>query len=196
MQKNNITTEVIIQTAAKISNEIGLNSLSLKDIAEELNIKSPSLYNHVSGLDEIKEKLMLYGWKQVEDIMIDSVIGYAGYEALKNMCYSFYEYAKENKGVFSSMLWYNKFETIENEKATRRTFEMMFKILRPLKISDDKINHIIRTLRSFLEGFALLVNNNAFGNPISIDESFDISLEIILNGIRTLGENKWMSILI
>lgn len=189
MQKNSITTEIIIETAAKLSNRTGLDSLSLKDIAEELNIKSPSLYNHVSGLDEIKEKLMIYGWKQVEDKMIDSVIGYAGYEALENMCYSFYEYAKENKGVFSAMLWYNKFETTENKNATTRLFDMMFKILRPLEISDDKINHIIRTLRSFLEGFALLVNNNAFGNPISIDDSFKFSLEIILNGIRTLGEN-------
>lgn len=51
---------------------------------------------------------------------------------------------------------------------------------------DDNINHIIRTLRSFLEGFSLLVNNNAFGNPISIKESFDLSLEIIMNGIKSL----------
>ena len=48
------------------------------------------------------------------------------------------------------------------------------------------INHIVRTLRGFLEGFSLLVNNNAFGNPISIKESFDLSLEIIMNGIKSL----------
>ena len=53
-------------------------------------------------------------------------------------------------------------------------------------ISDENINHIIRTLRSFLEGFSLLVNNNAFGNPVSIEESFDLSLEIIMNGIKSL----------
>ena len=52
--------------------------------------------------------------------------------------------------------------------------------------TDENINHIIRTLRSFLEGFSLLVNNNAFGNPVSIKESFDLSLEIIINGIKTL----------
>ena len=40
--------------------------------------------------------------------------------------------------------------------------------------------------RFFLEGFSLLVNNNAFGNPISIKESFDLSLEIIMSGIKTL----------
>ena len=37
-----------------------LEKLSLKMIAEELDIKSPSLYNHISSLDDIKEKLMIY----------------------------------------------------------------------------------------------------------------------------------------
>ena len=58
--------------------------------------------------------------------------------------------------------------------------------MKTVNISDENINHIIRTLRSFLEGFSLLVNNNAFGNPVSIKERFDLSLEIIINGIKTL----------
>ena len=64
------------------------------------------------------------------------------------------------------------------------------KVMKSLNISDDNINHIIRTLRGFLEGFSLLVNNNAFGNPISIRESFDLSLEIIMNGIKSLEGEK------
>ena len=63
---------------------------------------------------------------------------------------------------------------------------MIYKVMKTVNISDENINHIIRTLRSFLEGFSLLVNNNAFGNPVSIKESFDLSLEIIINGIKTL----------
>ncbi len=39
---------------------------------------------------------------------------------------------------------------------------MIFKVMKTVNISDENINHIIRTLRSFLEGFSLLVNNNAF----------------------------------
>ena len=53
-------------------------------------------------------------------------------------------------------------------------------------ISDENINHIIRTLRGFLKVVSLLVNNKAFGNQISIKESFDLSLEIIMNGIKSL----------
>lgn len=178
---SNISRERIIETAANLSNKAGLENLSLKMIAEELKIKSPSLYNHVSSLDDIKKQLMLYGWKQIEKLTIEAAVGVTGYEALKNMCYAFY-----NKGIFTAMLWYNKYESIEKENATRKLFEMIFKVMKTVNISDENINHIIRTLRSFLEGFSLLVNNNAFGNPVSIKESFDLSLEIIINGIKTL----------
>ena len=178
---SNISRERIIETAANLSNKAGLENLSLKMIAEELKIKSPSLYNHVSSLDDIKKQLMLYGWKQIEKLTIEAAVGVTGYEALKNMCYAFYDYAINNKGIFTAMLWYNKYESIEKENATRKLFEMIFKVMKT-----ENINHIIRTLRSFLEGFSLLVNNNAFGNPVSIKESFDLSLEIIINGIKTL----------
>ena len=110
MSKNNINEEIIIETAASIVNEVGFENLSLKIIAEKLNIKSPSLYNHISSLDEIKSKLMVYGWKQMEERMIDSAAGVSGYEALRNMCNVFFDYATSNKGVFTAMLWYNKFE--------------------------------------------------------------------------------------
>ena len=186
MSKNSINDELIVETSAGIANKIGLNNLSLKIIAEELNIKSPSLYNHINSLEEIKQRLMVYGWKQMEEKMLDSAIGVSGYEALKNMCYAFYDYAINNKGVFTAMLWYNKYESVDKEKATTKLFNMIFKVMKPLDISDDNINHIIRTLRSFLEGFSLLVNNNSFGNPVSIKESFDLSLEIIMNGIKSL----------
>ena len=88
MSKNNISNELIITTSARLSNEVGLNNLSLKIIAEELNIKSPSLYNHISSLDEIKEKLMIYGWKELGEKATESAVGVAGYEALRNMCYA------------------------------------------------------------------------------------------------------------
>ena len=102
------------------------------------------------------------------------------------MCDAFYDYTTSNKGVFQAMLWYNKFKSDEMANATTKLFSILHKILEPLNISSDNVEHIIRTLRSFLEGFSLLVNNNAFGNPISIKESFDLSLDIIINGIKSL----------
>lgn len=68
MSQNNINEQLIIETSASLVNKVGLTNLSLKLVAEELNIKSPSLYNHISSLEELKSKLMIYGWKCLRKI--------------------------------------------------------------------------------------------------------------------------------
>ena len=188
MGRIGVDVDKITETAAKIANEAGYENITLKMIADELGIKTPSLYNHIDGLEDVKRLLMIYGWKQMEERMIQSAIGVAGYDAIKAGCYAFYEYATENPGVFNAMLWYNKFQNEDTMEATSGLFVVLFKITFSLNISEENCNHIIRTLRGFLEGFSLLVNNGAFGNPISIAESFELSLNVLIEGMKTLEE--------
>lgn len=184
--KHGVSVDRIIEVSAKLSEEVGMENLTLKMIADELKIKSPSLYNHVVGLDDIKSKLMIYGWNQIESKMINAAAGVSGYDALRSMSSAFYDYAIRNKGIFNAMLWYNKYENEITKQTTSRLFDLLFKILTSLNISQENINHIIRTFRSFLEGYALLVNNNAFGHSLPVKKSFDLSVEIIINGIKCL----------
>lgn len=188
MARIGIDKNLIISRAAQMANEVGIENITLKMLADDLGIKSPSLYNHIAGLEDLKRQLMIYGWKQMEERILQSAIGIAGYEAIKAGCYAFYEYAIENPGVFNAMLWYNKFQSTENMEATSGLFTILVKITSSLNISEENCNHIIRTLRGFLEGFSLLVNNGAFGNPISIADSFEISLNVLIEGIKTLEE--------
>ena len=186
MARVGLDKNLIVERAAGLANERGLDNITLKVIADEFGVQTPSLYNHINSLDDLKKSLMLYGWKQLEAKLLLAVVGVSGYEALRAMCYAFYEYATGNPGVFNAMLWYNKFHDEETQNATKQLFGVLFKIMGTLNISDETINHLIRTFRSFLEGYALLVNNGAFGNPVSIKESFDLSVEILLTGIKNL----------
>lgn len=186
MARAGLDKNLVIERAARLANEAGLENITLKLIADEFNVQTPSLYNHIKSLDDLKKGLMLYGWKQLEEKLLLAVVGVSGYDALRAMCYAFYEYATENPGVFNAMLWYNKFQDEETLNATKRLFTVLFKIMGTLSIPDETINHLIRTFRGFLEGYALLVNNGAFGNPISIRESFNLSVKVLMAGVRCL----------
>ena len=188
MARNGLDTNMIISRAAQLVNEVGLENITLKMLADDLGIKSPSLYNHIGGLEDLKMQLMIYGWKEMEQRIIQSVIGISGYDAIRAGCYAFYEYATENPGIFNAMLWYNKFLNMDTMEATSGLFSVLFKVTSSFNISEENCNHIIRTLRGFLEGFSLLVNNKAFGNPISITESFVLSMNVLIEGIKTLEE--------
>ena len=102
------------------------------------------------------------------------------------MCYAFHEYAIENQGVFSTMLWYNQFENEQMNEVTSKMFSIFFKITKSLNISQDNCIHLVRMFRSFLEGFALLENHNAFGNTQLIKDSFELSIDILIEGAKKL----------
>ena len=186
MARMGLDKNAIIYRAAQLVNNVGIENITLKMLADDLNIQPPSLYNHIQGLEDLKKELMVYGWLQTEEKIIEAVAGIGGYEALEVACRTFLEYATANPGVFNAMLWYNKFESVETQNATAKLFSVAFKIASSLNISQENCVHLTRTFRSFLEGFALLVNNNAFGNPVSTKDSFEISLKVLIAGLKTL----------
>ena len=188
MAKKGLDKESVIAAAAELANEKGLDELSLKDLANRLEIRSPSLYNHISGLDELKREIMLYGWEQLGDEMLKAAEEHCGYDAIKAMCRAFYRYAAENKGVFGAMLWYNKYADEDSMNATVAMFSQLYKTLGEVGISREISEHLIRTLRGFLEGFSLLVNNGAFGHLADVNESFELSLDVLGEGMKAAAE--------
>ncbi len=51
--------EEIIKIAAKLFRDKGYNSVSMRDIAAEMDIKAASLYNHITGKQEILAAIVL-----------------------------------------------------------------------------------------------------------------------------------------
>lgn len=65
--KVGLDKKTIIEAAANMADERGIANVTLKVLATELGVKSPSLYKHFSGgLDELNKELMLYGWRLLE----------------------------------------------------------------------------------------------------------------------------------
>ena len=190
MARAGLDKNVVVEKAAQLSNELGIDNVQLKTLAESLNIQSPSLYNHIKGLDDLHHELMLYGWRNMEERMVRASDGVSGYTAWEAICRAFYEYATNNPGVFSAMLWYNKYQNDETQNVTKNLFSICFKITESLGISEENCNHLIRTFRAFLEGYVLLVNNNAFGHSLPVKKSFDISLKVLILGMKELEKEK------
>ncbi|MCI7768643.1 MAG: WHG domain-containing protein [Oscillospiraceae bacterium] len=191
MAKMGLDKAAVIERAALLANENGLESVTIKELADSLKVRSPSLYNHIASLDELKKELMLFGWRQAEERLVSSARGMEGYDAIRRMCREFYAYATENKGVFSAMLWYNKYTDESSMSATSGLFSAIYESMESIGISRERAEHLIRTLRGFLEGYSLLVNNGAFGHPANIDESFEISLDILIEGIKETEAKKY-----
>lgn len=184
MARIGLDEKKVVKKAAELANQKGMSYVTMKTLAEYLGIKTPSLYNHVQSQDDLYEKIMIYGWMQISDRIMNAANDLHGEDALRTFSQVFFQYAIENKGIFEAMMWYNKYSNPALEKATEKIYTVFFSITNELGIPFDKANHLLRTYRAFLQGFAALVIHDSFGNPISIQESFDISIDVLIEGTR------------
>ncbi len=54
----------IVVVAAKLFKEKGYSAVSMRDIAQQMDIKAASLYNHIKGKQEILSSLVLHVAKE------------------------------------------------------------------------------------------------------------------------------------
>ena len=176
--------EEIIEVCVEIIDNDGFLNLSMKTIADRLGIKPPSLYKHFQGgLDEIKEFIMVYGWNTIDIKIARSAVGKSREDALKAMCYALRDFAHEHPGVFEAICWHNSYTSELNKEITKGVITSLYAILDSLDFSDEKKMHVLRSLRGFVEGYAMLELHGSFGDKISLDESFAYGVDAMIAGI-------------
>lgn len=189
--RTKLDKSVILDTAARMADREGIANITLKSLAEKLGVKSPSLYKHISGLDELNKELMLYGWDLLEKEMMKAAIGKAKDDAVIALSYTYRNFVALHRGLFEAMQWYNMYQTDEHLQATEGLVSVIFQVLDAYDLLEEQKVHIVRMLRGFLQGFSAIESHNGFGNSLSIEDTFDFSLKIILNGIHNLhGGNE------
>lgn len=188
--KAGLDKDIILKTAADLADAEGIANVTLKALAEKLGVKPPSLYKHINGLEELNKALMLYGWKSLEKKVTRAAVGKSKEDAIRAIFYAYRDYVKEHPGVFEAMQWYNMYQSEENLQATEEVVAVLFQVLSAYDLQEEQKVHIVRMFRVFLQGFLMVEIHGGFGNPVSITESFDFSLEILLNGIDNLTKGK------
>ena len=185
--RNKSKRETMIETAARIADEKGFVNLSLKELANELGIKSPSLYKHFSGgLDELNKELMLYGWRQMDSAITKAVIGKAKDDAIIALCHAYRKFVSEHKGLYEAMQWSNMYLSVEHLHASEGIVDIMFRILDAYGLTDEQKVHTVRMLRAFLQGFCTIECHGGYGNPVALHDTFDFSLHTLLTGISNM----------
>ena len=174
----------IIDVCVEMIDKDGLFNLSIKSIADRLGVKPPSLYKHFpGGLDEINESIVVYGWNSIDMKIARSAVGKSQEAGLKAMCYALRNFAHEHPGVFEAVCWHNSYTSEINHEITKGVISSLYAILDSLDFDDVKKMHVLRSLRGFVEGFAMLELHSSFGDKISLDESFAYGVDALINGI-------------
>ncbi|MBD2868042.1 TetR/AcrR family transcriptional regulator [Paenibacillus arenilitoris] len=176
----------IVEAAAQIADESGIEEVTLASLAQKLGIRSPSLYNHVNGLGGLRAQLALHGLKKLTEALTVAVEGREGDERMHALAAAYMTFARTHPGLYELTLRAPGEDDAEHSAAAAELLELLVQALAFYELDREKSIHIVRGFRSYLHGFASIERQGGFGLPQSVDESIKLVLQTYLAGLRQL----------
>jgi AcrR family transcriptional regulator len=185
--RSNLTKEIVVQAAADLLNSEGLDALSLNRLAEKLDIRTPSLYNHVDGLPGLMRALSILNARNLAERLSDAAIGQSGPGLVMSVRQAYRSYIKEFTGLYLSTLRVSGLQEVvdpELQQEEARSLKVALAVMASFGLQGEDALHAVRALRSLVHGFTTLEVYGGFGMPLDLDESFARLVNLFIAGLR------------
>lgn len=186
MPRIGLDLPTLIQAAAELADAQGLEAVTLASVAQKLRIRSPSLYNHVNGLPDLRRHLALKGLDLLTAELNGAAQGQTGDAAVYALADAYLAFARKHPGLYEAI---QRAPDGGDELLAAKSGELVGRIVGALSaygLKGDAALHAVRVFRSMLHGFVSLERQGGFGLPLGLDATFQMMIEIFLTGIRKL----------
>jgi AcrR family transcriptional regulator len=177
----------VVQAAVALADTAGIEQFTLADLAAQLGVRTPSLYNHVAGLPGLRRDLAVLGTRELGARMSRAAIGRSGDAAMLAIAQAYRAFVATHPGLYaatvrSSLLTDQPIP--ELVAAQGETVEVVLAVLVGYGLSGAEAIHAARGFRSVVHGFATLEAAEGFGIPLDLDASFQQLIENYIAGLR------------
>lgn len=185
MPRAGVNAKAIVDAAAKIADEEGPRSLSLSRVAEALGVRTPSLYSHIGGLEDLRGRLRLRGIQEMGSVIRDAAVGRAQRDALRAAGQALRAYAQRHPGTYEAAQRAPGADEQESAAAASVTVQVLLALLSGYGLQGSEAIHAARAVRSALHGFIALEAAGAFAMAEDVEESFSRLLDLLDSGLRS-----------
>jgi AcrR family transcriptional regulator len=183
--RKHIDFQKVLETAIVLADEKGVDTLSLADVAGQLGIRIPSLYNHISGLPGLRYEMTLWAARQLVEQIRRAAVGKSGEDALISIAQAYRAFALAHPGVYPLTPRAPTPDQPELVAAAQELLDIVLAVLDPYGFNEEEKLHAVRALRSVLHGFVDLEAAGGFGMNLDRDESFRRLVQLLVDGLRT-----------
>jgi AcrR family transcriptional regulator len=174
--------ETIIEAAADIADQFGVQEVTLANLAKRLNIRPPSLYNHVEGLPGLRKELAIFGLKKLYAELSVTAVGLTAEIAIIELSKTYINFARKHPGVYEATLMAPDTKDPDVQAAGGKIVDLTLKLLREYDLEGDSALHAVRGLRSILHGFSSLEQKNGLELALDLDVSLRLIIKAFLAG--------------
>jgi AcrR family transcriptional regulator len=175
---------LVIGEAARLADEAGdVNAVTLAALAQALEIRPPSLYNHVQGLDDLRYGLAVHGVRLLLETLRTAAAGQIGRAAIEAMAHAYRHFARTHPGLYPLTLRAPEPHQTELAALAQELLQMLLLVMASLGPAGDDALHAIRGLRAILHGFAALEAAEGYKLALDPEESFRRLVAAYLAGL-------------
>lgn len=181
----------IIQTAARLADEGGLQQVTIANLAQELGVRPPSLYNHVKSLHEIHNFLAMHALNLLLQQLLcvdrehESASSPDARHRIHALGQAYLDFARNHPGLYEvGLLRARGDDHPDIKRLSDELVGLFISALSHYHLQDDEGIHAVRGLRCLLHGFATLEQQGGFGLPVDVNASFTFMIDKYLTGLQ------------
>jgi AcrR family transcriptional regulator len=184
--KRRLSTESILNAAAELAEENGLENVSLLQVAEKLGVKSPSLYNHFSGFKELSLGISKLAISRLGDAIRNAAVGKSKDNALMAIALAYRKFAGENPELYKAILRFPTYNDSSIQKSGHAIVSILYQVMEPYHYNKKETIHFVRGFRSALHGFVSLEEAGFFRSAeADVDKSFKRLVSCLISALDT-----------
>lgn len=180
-----LNRRLIIEAATKLLEEDGLQTFSMRKLAEKLNIKTASLYAHIESMDALFTEIGLTALRTQKNCLLDAVRNKQRDSAIIALAEGYRRFAAEHAELYRFIMQMPSGDDEILKEAAAMTAKPFMQVLADYRLSDEQRMHWQRILRGLMHGFVSEEQSGYFSHyPVSTSESYALAVHYLIDGIH------------
>ena len=185
MAKKGLSLDLIIDTALRLVEERGPMGLSMRELADALDVKAASLYNHISGMDDLMGQVGLRATEMRTRAQLEAIAGKTRAEALFALADTYHTFAMAHEHLDKVIMGLQRNLSPVLPQAGELTIKPILQVLEGYGLSDDAKIHWQRVLRATMHGFCVHEHMGGFSHsPLPVSDSYHMAIRCIAEGLE------------
>lgn len=185
MPRNGLSRKKVIESAAKLIERFGVAEFSMRALADSLNVKTASLYNHIESMESLMVEVCVYALEMQRNVEMTAIKDKSGDDAIFALADAYRKFAKEHCELYRMVINTAVSCTSELNEISQCIVVPFLTALDNTTLTDEEKIHWQRVLRGIVHGFVSQEEAGFFSHlPADVDDSFRIAIECYASGLK------------
>lgn len=190
MARKGLSRDTIVDTAAALAEQKGMENLTVRELADALGVKPASLYNHLQGLPELNVRLAERALDRLMQTLEQVMDGRPVTDTLRALAAAYRTFAQEQPQLYRAMMLLPRFSDPGLVARKKAFMDLFVRMLEPLGLPARERVHLSRLIRSTLHGYVSMETAGFFRSPLATaDESYERATEWLCEQIERTEAN-------